>query len=164
MKQQWNLATLLDNPKKRTRLLAAMLVIAPVGIITWLLAMTSDANQRSQASAATDTATSQTSLETPATPLSPEPQATEGDIHETQTSLRVETVQPDASQAPQTSVEVNGQPVDVPSDGTVHKVIQDVNGTTTLDVSSSSSSSSGGSRSSTNVDVNMSSRSTTRGD
>lgn len=164
MKQQWTLSNLLDDPRKRTQLLAAALVVVPIGVIAWLLTVISDANQRSQAASTTDATTSQTSLETPTIPLEPEPSTVAGNINDSQSSLRVEVVQPNVDQAPQTSVEVNGQAIDVPADGTVHKIIQDVNGTTTLDISTSSSASSGTTRSSTDIELNASSESTIKGD
>jgi hypothetical protein len=58
------------------------------------------------------------------------------------------------------SVEVNGQSVPVPDQGSTHQVINDANGRTTVDISvDSNTSGSGTSRSTTRLDVNSSARS-----
>ena len=62
-----------------------------------------------------------------------------------------------ATQTHNTSVQVNGQDVPLPQNGTVHKVITRADGTTNIDYSSTSSSD--GSSSSTNLNVRSSSSS-----
>lgn len=62
----------------------------------------------------------------------------------------------------ETELKVNSQPIDIPSNGTIHKVIQDNNGTTTVDVSvDSNTSGSSSSSTSTSVEVNSNSESKT---
>lgn len=58
---------------------------------------------------------------------------------------------------PITHVQVNDQPVDVPANGSLHKVISSDNGTTTIDVNNQSSNSSSSSSSSMNIQLNSSS-------
>jgi len=54
-----------------------------------------------------------------------------------------------------TQVQVNGQQIQTPQTGTVHKVIQDDNGTTTVDISTDANSSGTTStNSSTNIELN----------
>ena len=58
------------------------------------------------------------------------------------------------------SVEINGQSVVVPDQGSTHQVIEDANGRTTVDISvDSTTSGSSKIRSSTNIDVDSSARS-----
>ena len=57
----------------------------------------------------------------------------------------------------QATLRVNGLPVTVPTDATVHKVMQHDNTTTVLDISNSSSNSQGSTRTQTNINVNASS-------
>jgi hypothetical protein len=151
-------------PKKRVnKWLASFLIAAPVGAIAWAATAINGANQQPQSSVTSDNE-SQTSLEVQPPQLPPElPQET-GAIHEHQSSVHVETVQPSSDQPPQTTVEINGQSIDVPDQGNVHKVIQDANGTTTLDLSVDSNVSSGSSESSTNIELNTTSESTVEGD
>lgn len=57
-----------------------------------------------------------------------------------------------------TELKVNSQPIDIPTNGTTHKVIQDSNGTTTIDVSvDSNTSGSSSNNTSTSVEVNSNS-------
>lgn len=57
-----------------------------------------------------------------------------------------------------TELKVNSQPIDIPKNGTTHKVIHDNNGTTTIDVSADSSTSgSSSNNTSTRVEVNSNS-------
>jgi hypothetical protein len=57
-----------------------------------------------------------------------------------------------------TRVHVNGQPIQVPQTGTVHNVIQDPSGTTTVDISvDANSSDTSSTSSSTNIELNSSS-------
>lgn len=78
--------------------------------------------------------------------------------NESQTSSSVE-VQTSNDQS-QTTVEVNGQPVPISQEGTTHKVIQDENGQTTVDVSiDSDTSGRTTSRSSTDIKLRSSSSS-----
>lgn len=62
--------------------------------------------------------------------------------------------------AVETKLNINSEPVVIPEDGTVHKVIQDENGTTTLDITVDSQAN-GSSENSTsmNVEVNSSTQS-----
>ncbi|HEX7484035.1 MAG TPA: hypothetical protein VF281_02685 [Candidatus Saccharimonadales bacterium] len=65
-----------------------------------------------------------------------------------------------SSNSTSSSVEVNGQTVTVPDQGSTHQVIEDVNGRTTVDISvDSNTSGSSKTRSSTNIDVDSSARS-----
>jgi hypothetical protein len=62
----------------------------------------------------------------------------------------------------QSTVEVNGQSIPVPENGSTHQVIEDDNGKTTVDISVDSNTSGSGtikSRSSTNINFDSSSRS-----
>ena len=58
-----------------------------------------------------------------------------------------------------TNVRINGRDVNVPSGGSVHKVVHDTSGTTSIDISNSSSSSEGD----TTIDLQVESHSTTSG-
>lgn len=165
MKGLWRTSSQGGAPAKRVnKWLASFLIAAPVGVIAWLATVISGANQQPQASVTSDNE-SQTSLEAKSSQLPPpEPSPEKSAIHESQSTLRVETVQPDANQPPQTTVEVNGQAIDVPDQGSVHRVIQDENGTTTLDLSVDSNVSSGSSESSTSIEFNASSEAIVEGD
>lgn len=160
----WRISSQDGTPAKRVnKWLASLLIAAPVGVIAWLATVISGANQQPQASVTSDNE-SQTSLEAKSPQLPPEPSPETGAIHESQSTLRVETVQPNANQPPQTTVEVNGQAIDVPNQGSVHRVIQDANGTTTLDLSVDSNVSSGSLESSTSIEFNASSETIVEGD
>jgi hypothetical protein len=71
----------------------------------------------------------------------------------------LEVTQTDSTEAPavETKLNINSEPVVIPEDGTVHKVIQDENGTTTVDITVDSQAN-GSSENSTsmNVEVNSS--------
>lgn len=71
----------------------------------------------------------------------------------------LEVTQTDNTEAPavETKLNINSEPVVIPEDGTVHKVIQDENGTTTVDITVDSQAN-GSSENSTsmNVEVNSS--------
>jgi hypothetical protein len=76
-----------------------------------------------------------------------------------QTSLQVTSLSTN-NQPAATSVKINNQPVDMPANGVVHQVVNDTNGTTTIDVSSDSKSSgTSSSNSSMNIQVNSVSQS-----
>lgn len=76
-----------------------------------------------------------------------------------QTSLQVTSLSTN-DQSPLTTVKINNQPVDMPASGVIHQVIDNSNGTTTIDVSSDSKSSgTGSSNSSMNIQVNSVSQS-----
>lgn len=65
-----------------------------------------------------------------------------------------------SSNSTNSSVEVNGQSVTVPDQGSTHQVIDDANGRTTVDISvDSNTSGSSTTRSSTRIDVDSSARS-----
>ena len=65
-----------------------------------------------------------------------------------------------SSNSTNSSVEVNGQTVPVPDQGSTHQVIDDANGRTTVDISvDSNTSASSTTRSSTRIDVDSSARS-----
>ncbi len=72
-------------------------------------------------------------------------------------------IQSDESSPVKTSVRINGEQMPVPQTGTTHKVIQDDNGTTTIDISVDSSTVGGTStnssttNSSTNIQLNSTS-------
>lgn len=81
----------------------------------------------------------------------------------TETSVRTET-QANGPAAARTTVTVNGQNVPVPESGTVHRVIQQPNGSTTLDVSvDHQGGSSATTTSSNSVDVQVHSSSSNDG-
>jgi hypothetical protein len=92
-----------------------------------------------------------TETQTSSTPSSNTTQST------TSTSLQATTNVPGDGSAPQTSVKINGESVPVPPNGEVHRVIQDNNGTTTLNMSVNSGSSSNRSHSSSSININSSS-------
>jgi hypothetical protein len=92
-----------------------------------------------------------TETQTSSTPSSSTNQST------TSTSLQATTNVPGDGSAPQTSVKINGESVPVPSNGEVHRVIQDDNGTTTLNMSVKSGTSSNRSHSSSSININSSS-------
>jgi hypothetical protein len=75
---------------------------------------------------------------------------------------RLEVTQTGNAEEPavETKLNINSEPVAIPEDGTVHKVIQDENGTTTLDITVDSQAN-GSSENSTsmNVEVNSSTQS-----
>lgn len=74
-----------------------------------------------------------------------------------QSTTQIRSAQPigEGPTTADTKVQVNGESIAVPQTGTVHKVIQNRNGTTTVDVSSSSSvSHTDGVDSSLNVNLN----------
>lgn len=80
-------------------------------------------------------------------------------INSIDASLQV--TQSDTSEAPvvETKLNINSEPVVIPEEGTVHKVIQDGNGTTTVDVSVDSQTNGSSEKStSMNVQVNSSSQ------
>ena len=77
-------------------------------------------------------------------------------VNELDTAVPGANQQGDANQASSNvEVRVDGTPIDVPENGSVHKVINTENGSTSIDVSAQSNVSSGDSRtrSSLNVDV-----------
>ncbi|MEO6760830.1 MAG: hypothetical protein ABI220_00425 [Candidatus Saccharimonadales bacterium] len=85
-----------------------------------------------------------------------------GNSNKLNTSTNLTTsAEPGANNSVQTSLEVNGQPVDIPSNGSVHRTIQNSDGVTTLDISSSSSGQSSGNSSSSSLNVDISSSSQT---
>jgi len=59
-------------------------------------------------------------------------------------------------------VRVDGTPIDVPENGSVHKVIDSENGSTSIDITTQSDSSSGESRSRSSLNVDMDSDSSVR--
>lgn len=72
-------------------------------------------------------------------------------------SVNISTTQSPSSAPSKVDLRVNNQPVAVPDDANVHKVIQQGNTTTVLDVTNSSTNTEGMSQSSTNINVNSSS-------
>lgn len=72
------------------------------------------------------------------------------------TSINFSATQTSPATPPTVDLRVNDQPVQVPDDANFHKVIQQGNTTTTLDVSNSSANSQGSTHSSTNINVNAS--------
>ncbi len=88
----------------------------------------------------------------------PKPTTTDS-INSIDASLEVTQSQSDGESEPvvETKLNINSEPVTIPEDGTVHKVIQDENGTTTVDISVDSQTNGSSEKStSMNVEVNSS--------
>ncbi|MNH58530.1 hypothetical protein D3C73_103340 [compost metagenome] len=88
----------------------------------------------------------------------PKPASTDS-INSIDASLEVTQSKSDSASEPvvETKLNINSEPVVIPEDGTVHKVIQDENGTTTVDISVDSQTNGSSEKStSMNVEVNSS--------
>ncbi len=143
--------------REARRLVAIAFMLAPIGALSAVAAVgvngktSSNLEPSSAASAAKSAAPS---LASPASP----PVADQGPASsKASSSVELHTTQSASGSAPTTQLKVNQQTVDIPQSGTVHKVISNDSGTTTLDVSHSSSSVSDGSSSSTSIQLNTSS-------
>lgn len=140
------------------RLVTVVLMLAPIGVVSAFMVAQATEPHASTRSAVTPSAPVKTDLQAPAplqvpavNPLVQAPQ-------QTNASVELHTTQSSSTQPPVTKIQVNQQSIDVPPDGTVHKVISSDGNTTTLDVTNSTSESSDtSSSSSTNIQLNTSS-------
>lgn len=145
--------------REARRLVLIAFMLAPIGVLaTFALTQThpTPTAQRTVTAPAEPPVGLAAPLMSPssAAPLatSSKPQSSSIELHATQSG---------PSQAPTTQLKVNQQPVDVPANGSVHKVISNDTGTTTIDISNSSSSVSDSSSSSTNIQLNATSNTIT---
>lgn len=146
-------------------LIVVAFMVAPIGVMATLAAVQADS--RGTHAASSNVTAPAAPLQTTVPTLSSHPQTplTPGDLPTSQSnqasSVELHTTLKNPGQPPVTHLNVNQQSVDVPVDGSVHKVISNGNGTTSIDVSNSSSTVSDSSSSSTSIQVNTSSSSST---
>lgn len=148
--------------REARRLTTLVLLLAPIGVIG---AFAMAQGTQSSPAARSTVAPSVPPKASPQTPLSlqvPALSSMSSASNQANTSIELHTMQASPTQAPVTKVQVNQQSVDIPPDGSVHKVMNTDGGTTTLDISNSTSgSSNSSSSSSTNIQLNSSSTSVT---
>lgn len=140
------------------RLVIIVFMLAPIGVLATVAAIgphTGTASSLTSSPAVPAQHPTVSPFIAPTSPQpAPEPSPASGNIS---SSLELHTSQSATGAAPTTQLKVNNQSVTVPSDGSVHKVMSNDSGTTTLDISNSSSSVSDSSSSSTNIQLNTSS-------
>jgi hypothetical protein len=130
-------------------------IIAPIAVLVIAARSSSSAH-----SAVPITPVSNSAETEPNAPVTTPPAS--GDI-QSESSIDLHSSQASPEQ-PATKLWVNNQPVEVPDNGSTHKVMTNDNGTTTVDISSSSSMTGGSSSSSTNIEVNTDATATTETD
>jgi hypothetical protein len=151
-----------DLKNDARRLATLILILAPIGAVSAFMLAQASEPRASTRSAVTPAAPVTTNLQAPTSlqvpvinPLVQAPQ-------QTNASVEMHTSQSSSAQPPVTKIQVNQQSIDIPPDGTVHKVISSDGSTTTLDVTNSTNGSSDtSSSSSTNIQLNTSSSTVT---
>lgn len=148
--------------REARRLTTLVLLLAPIGVIgTFALAQGIQSSSTAR-SAVAPTVPPKASPQMPLSLQVPTVSPMSSASNQANTSIELHTTQTSPTQAPVTKVQVNQRSVDVPPDGSVHKVMSTDGGTTTLDISNSTSgSSNSSSSSSTNIQLNSSSTSVT---
>lgn len=143
------------------RLITLVFMLAPIGIVGAVMATQGDGGQSAARSTVAPSVPPKAAVPLPTslqTPVIGSPNSSQ----QANTSIELHTNQTSPTQAPVTKVRVDQQAIDIPPDGSVHRVMSTNNGTTTLDVTSSTSGSSDTSTSSsTNIQLNTSSTSST---
>ena len=144
MKLTTNMLTMATWRKSHRALLLTLFVIAFVIIIDWYYANATQPLSRARSESIQQTV--------PSVPAS-----VRNDTSTSNSNVQ-STIESNDNSPIKTRVSLNGQQVPVPQTGTTHRVIQDNNGTTTVDISiDNNSSGSTSNNSSTNVQLNSTS-------
>ncbi|MDB5187073.1 MAG: hypothetical protein JWM07_545 [Candidatus Saccharibacteria bacterium] len=153
------LRSLKENPIKIVRLLA-ILIVPSAALGWWYYSLAMSVGAVAPLGSATTIQSSQDTLISAPENIS---ESSEGNTSESSSSVssdRIDVkINSNSSSSSQTgAVEVDGQSIPIPSDGSTHQIIQNDNGKTTIDINvDSDTTGTSKSRSSTNINLDSSS-------